>query len=208
MPMPPAYHESLPYIDSQPSESELAAANDLIAAEIAVLPPPSMTAAPAPNFTPIFQSELERVAAQAPLQPLTLSRYEAQETPSGDAGADRLKEVLDNAHITDMYLSSRRQNLELLDRYGKNAWLIGNHELEGELKRLEAELAATKKEVDLVNLARQRRQEDVRGELTMLEETWKKGVGRVLETEVAVEELKSQIRAELRNQGKTGQDEQ
>ena len=148
------------------------------------------------------------MAAQAPLQPLTLSRYEAQETPSSDAGADRLKEVLDNAHITDMYLSSRRQNLELLDRYGKNAWLIGNHELEAELKRLEAELAATKKEVDLVNLARQRRQEDVRGELTMLEETWKKGVGRVLETEVAVEELKTQIRAELRSQGKTGQDEQ
>jgi pre-mRNA-splicing factor SPF27 len=32
-----------------------------------------------------------------------------------------------------------------------------------------------------------------------LEETWRKGVGRVLETEVAVEELKEQIRNEMRN---------
>ena len=50
----------------------------------------------------------------------------------------------------------------------------------------------------MVNLQRQRRQEDVRGEMEMLDETWRKGVGRLLETEVAVEELKREIREELR----------
>lgn len=107
--------------------------------------------------------------------------------------------------MSDAYLASRRQNLELLDKYGKNSWLIGNHELEGELRRLEQELADTKREVDLVNLERQRRQADVKGEMELLEENWRKGVGRVLETEVAVEEVKREIREELRKRGQAAE---
>lgn len=112
-----------------------------------------------------------------------------------------MREVLDSAHVSDAYLAARRQNLELLDRHGKNAWLIGNHQLEAELRMLEKELGDVKREVDIVNLERQRRQEEVRAEIQMLEETWKKGIGRVLETEVAVEELKREIREELRAKG-------
>lgn len=71
--------------------------------------------------------------------------------------------------------------------------------MEAELRRLEAELAEIKADVDRVNVERRRRQEEVRGEMEMLEDGWKKGVGRVLETEVAVEELRAKIREELRN---------
>jgi pre-mRNA-splicing factor SPF27 len=63
---------------------------------------------------------------------------------------------------------------------------------------LEKELADTKREIDLVNLERQKRQEEVKGEMQMLDQTWRKGVGRVLETELAVEELKEQIRQEMK----------
>lgn len=143
-------------------------------------------------------TELDRVASKTPLTTLSMSRYEAQETPDEHCGPERLLEVLSNAYVSDAYLSIRRSNLELLDRYGKNAWLIGNYQLEDELRQLERELAETKREMDVVNLERQRRQEEVKGEMQMLEQTWRTGVGRVLETELAVEELREQIRQEMR----------
>lgn len=87
--------------------------------------------------------------------------------------------------------------MELLDKWGKNAWLLGNHSLEAELQALEGELAAIKREVDIVNLERQKRQTAVGAEIKTLDETWRAGVGRVLETEVAVEELRRTIRGEL-----------
>jgi pre-mRNA-splicing factor SPF27 len=40
---------------------------------------------------------------------------------------------------------------------------------------------------------RRSQQQSVQGEIQTLEGTWKKGVGRVLETEVAAEGLKQQI---------------
>ncbi|KFH45886.1 Pre-mRNA-splicing factor-like protein [Hapsidospora chrysogenum ATCC 11550] len=210
MTMPPAYHESLPYIDPEPSPSALAAARALITAEqqsTATPTPKPTTTTQSPSFTPAIQEELTRITSKTPLQPLDLSRYEAQETPPPTTPADRLHSVLTSAAVSDAYLSSRRQNLELLDRHGKNAWLIGNHHLEAELRGLETQLAEVKREVDLVNIQRQRRQAEVGPEMQMLEETWKKGVGRVLETEVAVEELKREIRDELRSRGAQGPQE-
>ncbi|VUC36904.1 unnamed protein product [Clonostachys rosea] len=199
MSLPPAFHESLPYIDPEPSTESLAAARALIAAELSTFKPSPLPETNEPSFSPAFQTELARVSSKTPLHPLDLSRYEAQETPAATAPTDRLREVLENARVSDAYLASRRQNLELLDAYGKNAWLVGNHHLEASLRHLEKDLADTKREIDIVNIERQRRQEDVKGEMHTLEETWRKGVGRVLETEVAVEELKEQIRNEMRN---------
>ncbi|CAH0059207.1 unnamed protein product [Clonostachys solani] len=199
MSLPPAFHESLPYIDPEPSPESLAAARSLITAELSAFTPSPLPQTAEPSFSPAIQTELARVSSKTPLHPLSLSRYEAQETPAADAPTDRLREVLENARVSDAYLASRRQNLELLDAHGKNAWLVGNHQLEAGLRRLEKDLADAKRDIDLVNIERQRRQEDVRGEMHTLEETWRKGVGRVLETEVAVEELKEQIRNEMRN---------
>lgn len=132
---------------------------------------------------------------------MDLSRYEAQPTPTGKETKEELQTLLNNAQISAFYLDSRRQNLELLDRYGKNQWLIGNHQLEGELRRLEGDLAERKKEIDVVNLERQRRQTEVKGEMELLERNWQTGVVRAFETEMAVEGLKEEIREELRKKG-------
>ncbi|KAH8178977.1 breast carcinoma amplified sequence 2 (BCAS2) domain-containing protein [Sarocladium implicatum] len=204
MSMAPAYHQSLPYIDKDPSEQSLAAARALIAAEAtaATSPSPSTLLPPSASeslkLSPALTTELQRVSSSTPLSPLDLSRYEAQE-PLSTTGATNLLPPLQNAAISSTYLSSRAQNLALLDAHGKNAWLLGNNELEAELRRLEAELAEIKADVDKVNVERRRRQEEVRGEMELLEDGWRKGVGRVLETEVAVEELRAKIREELKN---------
>lgn len=163
--------------------------------------------------------EFDRIASSTPLQPLDTKRYEAQELPPPSAPNTRatksksksrnktesttdigaLTSVLSKAYTSSAYLESRLQNLKLLDKHGANAWLISNYHLEAELKAVEQELAETKRQIDELNAARARRQGDVKGEMVGLEETWRRGVGKVLETEIAVEELKTQIRQELKN---------
>ncbi|KAJ4204871.1 hypothetical protein NW767_004380 [Fusarium falciforme] len=190
----------LPDVDPEPSPEALAAARALITAEAATQPP-KPSSHPEPSFSPAIAAELARVSNSTPLAPLDLSRYEAP-SPSAPPA-----EALPSAAVAHSYLSSRLTNLELLDRWGKNAWLLGNHALEAELQALERELAATKREVDIVNLERQKRQGAVGAEIKALDDTWRAGVGRVLETEVAVEELRGRIREELARRATQG-DEQ
>ncbi|KAL6791667.1 breast carcinoma amplified sequence 2 [Trichoderma sp. SZMC 28012] len=218
MAVPPAYHESLPYIDPEPSSEALSAARALIAAEQSTFspPPPSSSTPPQePNFSPAIAAELARIASSAPSKPLDLSRYEAQELPppptkkstrskkSSSAAAasavEASRQPLSNAFISSSYLSSRAQNLSLLDSHGRNAWLLSNYHLEAELRGIERDLAATKRDMDLLNAARASRQNEVKGEMQGLEQNWREGVGRVLETEIAVQELREQIRQELRS---------
>lgn len=55
--------------------------------------------------------------------------------------------------------------------------------------------------MDRLALERRRVQEGVAGEMRGLEVAWKKGVGSVLETEVAIEGLRNEIKERLRHGG-------
>lgn len=147
-----------------------------------------------------MQSELDRIAASpdpgrpAPLRAVDLSRYEAPDLPDpAAAGRGELEPALAQAYTAMSYLGGRRQNLALLDSYGKNAWLVGNWHLEAELRALEREVAGARREIDLVTIRRQRVQEEAGGEIRGLDDTWRRGVGRVLETEVAAEGLRREV---------------
>jgi pre-mRNA-splicing factor SPF27 len=102
-------------------------------------------------------------------------------------------EALQKAYTSSEYVNARLTELGLLEKFGKNSWLVGNAQLEDILKAIEAELADVRKQHDEVEGTRRSQQESVHGEIKTLEETWKRGVGRVLETEVAAEGLKNQI---------------
>ncbi|KAG6146758.1 hypothetical protein E4U28_008443 [Claviceps purpurea] len=205
MPIPPAYHESLPYIDPAPSAQYLETAKLLIQQALSSTqpqpPPPPPQSPPSPKFSPAITTELSRIASSTPLPPLDTTRYEVQDlSPNAQSSTEQLQAVLSKAYTSHAYLESRIENLTLLDKHGANAWLLSNYHLESELRRLEGELAHTKRQIDEVNALRARRQEDVKGELESLESTWRKGVGRVLETEIAVEALRAEVREELRRQ--------
>ncbi|KAK4194163.1 Pre-mRNA-splicing factor SPF27 [Triangularia verruculosa] len=203
MPSITTIHESLPYVDEPPTESLLAAAHSLIAQERQTVPDDEHHALlPLPYtpkfLTPLLQSEFDRLSSStnqrpAKLNALDLSRYNSLPSQPDQPTPNSLQSELSKAYISHSYVSSRRAHLALLDTYGKNAWLTGNYFLEGELKQLEKELAETKQEIDLVTLARKTRQEEAEPEMKMLEENWKAGVGRVLETELATEGLRREI---------------
>ncbi|KAI1800670.1 Pre-mRNA-splicing factor SPF27 [Daldinia bambusicola] len=194
-------HESLPYVDPEPTHSERAAAESLIASELQSSstdsPSPSSTLPPVPepSFSPLITAELARIASKQPLRAIDLSRYEATDPSdiSSSSNPSRLQTELSRAYTAATYLEGRYAHLQLLDSFGKNAWLVGNWQLEAELKDLERELDSTKKEIDVVNIQRRRVQDEVGGELKGLDEAWRRGVGRVLETEIATEGLRQQI---------------
>lgn len=208
MAVPPAYHESLPckYPPFYPLLPNLTAPRYRSGTNPrsprrrprphptrSLLLPPTTNLFPSiPKLFPAIQTELLRLSSSSPNpNPLDLTRYEAPPPTSPPSTA------LPSSAISSTYLSSRSLNLALLDRHGKNAWLLGNHALEAELASLERDLADAKRNVDLVNLERKERQDAVAAEMATLDETWRKGVGRVLEVEVAVEEVRARVRDEL-----------
>ncbi|KAK4248798.1 Pre-mRNA-splicing factor SPF27 [Corynascus novoguineensis] len=197
-------HESLPYIDTDPTPAERAAAEALIAQERALVPddPHHALLPPPPEpttfLTPLLTTELSRLASspdpsKSKLAALDLARYEAPDPPSDDAPVSELQAALARSYTSHAHVRSRRAHLALLDSYGRNAWLVGNHALEGELRQLERELAEARREVDLTTLRRREAQDAVAGEMASLEAAWRAGVGRVLETEAAVEGVRKEI---------------
>ena len=193
-------------VDNEPSAHARANAERLISADLAPEYAshlhPSIPAFPEPRFSHLVQQELERKSAGLPLTGgIDLSRYEAPEPPArtSDAGGnsipnlDEWRRTLQKAYTASSHLSTRHENLALLEENGKNAWLIGNSQLEDTLRAIEKELTESKDASEIVNKERKIAQENSKGELVGLEESWKRGVGAILDVELAAEGLRMQI---------------
>ncbi|TLD18234.1 hypothetical protein E2P81_ATG10056 [Venturia nashicola] len=210
----------LAHIDAEiPAESRhaiLAAIRAEHPADFTTILHPSIPSSYTPKFSPLIEAEHERIAKHLPKPDGTgvdFSRYEGLELPpktSPQSDEDKpevlrqWRETLQKAYASSTYLSGRLTNLSLLETYGKNAWLIGNSQLEEILKRLENDLSAAKKE--LANIEEERRiaQEDsVKGELAALEQSWKNGIRGIVEVQIATEGLKQEI-LERRRAGVSG----
>lgn len=197
MPLIQSAADALPFIDLPPSAQAITSADALIQAELATedqsLPHPAIPEQHLHSFSDLVETEHARLAAGQPKEGgIGLSRYEALDAPAkGDLEA--WKSTLQKAYASSEYLRGREINLSLLETYGKNAWLIGNSQLEEILKSLEQEVEASKVEFEAVEQARKAAQDNVLGEMRSLEDTWRKGVGRMIETQAAAEDLKQQI---------------
>ncbi|KAK7754717.1 hypothetical protein SLS62_003275 [Diatrype stigma] len=206
-------HESLPYIDAEPTPAERSAAESLIAAELSSSPSPSPstptpnnTALPPlrePRFSALITSELARIEQKQPLRAIDTSRYEDVTSTTSDTttSTSQQQQQLSRAYAIATYLSGRETHLRLLDAHGRNAWLVGNWQAEAVAAVAERELAAARREVDRVSVRRRRAQEEAAGELRSLEAAWRRGVGRVLEAEAAAEGVRREVLALQRERG-------
>ena len=185
-------------IDPEITEDERRKAKALIAAHL----PKNHTTTPHPSIAPLaavglsetFQQEVDRIAAEQPRQGgIEVSRYEAPDEPSGEEDEATMRKALRTAYISSAFLSDRQANLQLLDEFGKNAWLVGNSQTEEILQGLERELAGLKSEAENVNKGRKTAQFDSKGEFLTLQENWKRGIGNILEIQVATEQIRRQI---------------
>ncbi|KAI4164141.1 MAG: hypothetical protein LQ342_002105 [Letrouitia transgressa] len=202
-PTPPAGPHSLPH------------ATALIASTLPSFPASPSTLPPHPALPPLQPSTLseltekeqERVKNKTPLEAIDLSRYEAPSSSSGTVGGgggtneddkERERERLRAAYVSVEYLRQRGQHLSLLEEFGKNAWIVGNARLEDILRGVEGELVGAREEVEGVNRERKAGQERGRREMEGLERSWKEGVGRGVEVEVAVGMVETEVRERLR----------
>ncbi|EOA87930.1 hypothetical protein ACJQWK_08674 [Exserohilum turcicum] len=213
MPLIQASYDDLPYVDAELEAQHLAAARAAIDADIRTAGVdvsemhPALIPAAA-KYIPAFSDFISREHARldddptSKLSGIDLKRYEDLDapentTPTSDEQRPELLEkwskALKQAYTSSEYVQGRLAHLGLLEKFGKNAWLVGNSQLEDILKGIEAELAGLRKQQEETDMMRRSQQDSVSGEIKTLEETWKKGVGRVLETEVAAEGLKQQI---------------
>ncbi|KAI9670476.1 MAG: hypothetical protein M1817_004343 [Caeruleum heppii] len=213
MPLIQESHDSLPYIDPDITPQERSRITTLLSSD---LPPdhsttlhPSIPDLAPSLFPPLVEAELSSVASGQPLEGgIDTARYEALEPPTTAPTSDEdrpavLEEwrtALQQAYVSSTHLQNRVTNLSLLSQFGKNAWLIGNAQLEDILRTLEQELVETRGQTDEVNRQRKAAQESRRGEMEALEQSWQSGVGRVIETEVAAEKLRQEI-LDKRRQG-------
>lgn len=187
----------LPFIDATPSNAALASADALIKAETSLSENlhPSIPVQYQPHFSDLVETEHTRLASGDPKDPSTgidLSRYEALDAPAkGDIAQWRA--ALQQAYVSAEYLRGREVNLGLLETYGKNAWLVGNSQLEDILRVLEREVEEVKLELETVERERRGVQENAVGEVRELEEGWRVGVGRMIETQAAAERLREEI---------------
>ena len=187
----------LPDIDARPSTEDLASAHALVQVELSPAAPGeihhSISSAREPRFSDLVSASHARLASTgAQEDSIHLPRYDALEAPSpGDLAG--WKATLQQAHVSREYLGSRELNLGLLQTYGKNAWLMGNSQMEDMVRDLESESQARKIELEQVEQARRAVQANAYGELSGLEESWRKGVGRLVEVQAAVEGVKRTI---------------
>lgn len=163
---------------------------------------------PTAKYQPQFSNFIEREHARldgdaaSKLSGIDMKRYEDLDAPESTSPTsdedkpellEKWNKALKQAYTSSEYVEGRLTQLGLLEKFGKNSWLVGNSQLENILKGIEAELADVRRQHEEVETLRRSQQESVQGEIQTLEDTWKKGVGRVLETEVAAEGLKQQI---------------
>lgn len=82
--------------------------------------------------------------------------------------------------------------------------MVGNDRLEDVLRGVEGELVECRERTEAVNRARKAGQEGKRAQIEGLEAEWARGLGRVLETELAVREVEGEVRRVLRERGSGG----
>lgn len=168
---------------------------------------PSLPSVFQPRFSAKIEAELKRIEtaennnktakSRERLQAVELSRYEPSDLPDSNASVEQWRHALRQAKINDSYLSERRVNLGLLEKFGKNSWLIGNSSLEDLHTQLQTELSNTRRELEKVEGQRQEKQVSIAGELKALEDSWKEGIERMLATKAAAENLRLQLLEEM-----------
>ncbi|KAF9142369.1 hypothetical protein BGX30_002798 [Mortierella sp. GBA39] len=169
----------------------------------------------------LIQQELDRVRRGKPMDPsLDLSRYQLDPptssssstttsntttangsaetiTPSASEelpeGRTQWLKALDNANAQLEHQNQRVLNLELVQKFGGNAWNVHNYQLEYDVSLLRGAVDKKKAEIMELNKLRKRDQMDVAESLQRLEAKWAEMISSTLQVEVASASLQAEL---------------
>ncbi|KAA8900549.1 hypothetical protein TRICI_006195 [Trichomonascus ciferrii] len=185
--------DSLPYLDAVPTEEEVVAAKATIDKELETVsrntPHPALPPLEKTSFlTSVLEEEIAiRERGGQIDRGIDLDRY--TNLYDGKGNLDPKK-----AYVSLAYSRGRLENLNLLNEYGKNQWLIGNDELQTTLKELEENLEEQNRTLESINNDRKIRQEESQTMYEYLQTRWKEGLKNVVDVNVECLRLEQQLR--------------
>ncbi|KAI1311334.1 hypothetical protein EDD11_003479 [Mortierella claussenii] len=114
----------------------------------------------------------------------------SEELPEGRA---LWLQALDNAEAQLEHQNQRILNLELVQKFGGNAWNIHNYQMEYDLSLIQKAVDEKKTEVIELNKLRKRDQLEVADSLMRLETKWADMISSTLQVEVASASLEAEL---------------
>ncbi|KAI8929979.1 Pre-mRNA-splicing factor SPF27 [Entophlyctis helioformis] len=194
--------DSLPYIDA---DYDAAVVDALVAKERAAMTlqavhPLSAHHSDVSLFSdhPALRDLLDKASAGTRLQAIDTSRFRLDGPAADtDAAADPAAwaAALDNAAAQLEHQASRLVNLELMAKFGSNAWRVHNYRVQAAVEGLRAEVDAHRRLIEDVNKARQADQMQGRPTLVALRERWNELVNSILAVRYENDRLDAEIAA-------------
>lgn len=144
--------------------------------------------------TDLMKNEFQRIEGGLRMETMNTKRYELPAPPAGKLSEIQAwQESVDNSFAQLEHQSIRLINLELLEKYGCEAWKAGLEVLVGLNAKAQKELAELKKEIQDVNWNRKNKQLQTGEHLNRLNNQWVQLVSCNFEIESAIKQLEQQI---------------
>ncbi|XP_038079225.1 pre-mRNA-splicing factor SPF27-like [Patiria miniata] len=147
-----------------------------------------------PFETEVLKNEFERLASRLPMDVLSMKRYELPPPPAGRQN-DVLawNESVENSMAQLEHQAERIANLELLSKFGSQAWRVYNDLLVRMVEHAQSQLQQIRKQIQELNWQRKTKQKSAGDALKNLEESWTGLVAKNYEIERACLELEQEV---------------
>ncbi|KAI8356600.1 Pre-mRNA-splicing factor SPF27 [Choanephora cucurbitarum] len=146
----------------------------------------------------LLKQELERVEKKEPLDVLDTKRYELQ-GPEDENDIEGWKAAVNNTKSQLESQAGSMFNLELLQKYGANAWRVHNYQLEADLKTIQRNTEQVRQQILEVNRERKQDQTQAAASLQSLENKWSDLISQNLQVEIACAALEAEVQELRRN---------
>ncbi|ORX45895.1 breast carcinoma amplified sequence 2 [Hesseltinella vesiculosa] len=189
--------DALPYVDKEIDDPEMKASVDrLIEQEMRRMRRKERSDFPLKvdlfQQDDLLSQEWDRVGKKQTLDALDISRYELK-GPEDDNDVNAWKESVSNTKSQLESQAGSMFNLELLQKYGGNAWRVHNYQLETFLKQIQQETEQYRNEIRTINRERKDEQTQAAKTLQGLENKWSDLVSQNLQVEIACSALESEV---------------
>ena len=142
-----------------------------------------------------MRAEFERLAARQPMEMLSMKRYELP-TPAAGQKNDitAWNDSVENSLAQLEHMSTRIENLELLEKYGANGWKTHNELLSKMVETAQKHLSNLRREIQETNWQRKSDQMSISVKLQSANDEWNDLVHKNFDIEAACLKLQQEIR--------------